>query len=91
MAPKYILEQFLQQELLINITEHEVGARRGACVGPAEMQGLRVARKVWDLGPRVGAPMSAWRTGVLKGWPWTCSSQTRERPRNADPQAHPSL
>uniref|UniRef100_A0A2K5HU26 DNA-directed RNA polymerases I, II, and III subunit RPABC1 n=1 Tax=Colobus angolensis palliatus TaxID=336983 RepID=A0A2K5HU26_COLAP len=35
MAPKYILEQFLQQELLINITEHEVGARRGACVGPA--------------------------------------------------------
>ncbi|TNN66790.1 DNA-directed RNA polymerases I, II, and III subunit RPABC1 [Liparis tanakae] len=24
MAPKYILEQFLQQELLINITEHEV-------------------------------------------------------------------
>ncbi|ROL40859.1 DNA-directed RNA polymerases I, II, and III subunit RPABC1 [Anabarilius grahami] len=23
MAPKYILEQFLQQELLINITEHE--------------------------------------------------------------------
>lgn len=25
MAPKYILEQFLQQELLINITEHEVG------------------------------------------------------------------
>lgn len=26
MAPKYILEQFLQQELLINITEHEVGA-----------------------------------------------------------------
>lgn len=26
MAPKYILEQFLQQELLINITEHEVRA-----------------------------------------------------------------
>ncbi|PKU38167.1 dna-directed rna polymerases and iii subunit rpabc1 [Limosa lapponica baueri] len=24
MAPKYILEQFLQQELLINITEHEL-------------------------------------------------------------------
>lgn len=24
MAPKYILEQFLEQELLINITEHEV-------------------------------------------------------------------
>lgn len=24
MAPKYVLEQFLQQELLINITEHEV-------------------------------------------------------------------
>ncbi|PIN95997.1 hypothetical protein AB205_0219600 [Aquarana catesbeiana] len=24
MAPKYILEQFLQQELLINITEHEM-------------------------------------------------------------------
>uniref|UniRef100_A0AAQ4RHD2 Uncharacterized protein n=1 Tax=Gasterosteus aculeatus aculeatus TaxID=481459 RepID=A0AAQ4RHD2_GASAC len=24
MAPKYILEQFLQQELLINVTEHEV-------------------------------------------------------------------
>uniref|UniRef100_A0AAZ3Q831 DNA-directed RNA polymerases I, II, and III subunit RPABC1 n=1 Tax=Oncorhynchus tshawytscha TaxID=74940 RepID=A0AAZ3Q831_ONCTS len=24
MAPKYILEQFLQQELLINITEHEI-------------------------------------------------------------------
>lgn len=29
MAPKYILEQFLQQELLINITEHEVGLRPG--------------------------------------------------------------
>ena len=26
MAPKYILEQFLQQELLINITEHEVSS-----------------------------------------------------------------
>ncbi|MEJ1280597.1 hypothetical protein NN561_011542 [Cricetulus griseus] len=24
MAPKYVLEQFLQQELLINITEHEL-------------------------------------------------------------------
>ena len=24
MAPKYILEQFLQQKLLINITEHEL-------------------------------------------------------------------
>lgn len=29
MAPKYILEQFLQQELLINITEHEVGLPGG--------------------------------------------------------------
>ncbi|KFO28909.1 DNA-directed RNA polymerases I, II, and III subunit RPABC1 [Fukomys damarensis] len=29
MAPKYILEQFLQQELLINITEHEVGPVMG--------------------------------------------------------------
>ncbi|NXI48705.1 RPAB1 protein, partial [Chloroceryle aenea] len=29
MAPKYILEQFLQQELLINITEHEVSGLRG--------------------------------------------------------------
>lgn len=27
MAPKYILEQFLQQELLINITEHEVRSK----------------------------------------------------------------
>ncbi|KAF0882106.1 RPAB1 protein, partial [Crocuta crocuta] len=39
MAPKYILEQFLQQELLINITEHEVGApgiptqTEGGCKG----------------------------------------------------------
>ncbi|KAF3829672.1 hypothetical protein GH733_003936 [Mirounga leonina] len=33
MAPKYILEQFLQQELLINITEHEVGG----CWGTAEL------------------------------------------------------
>ena len=24
MAPKYILEQFLESELLINITEHEL-------------------------------------------------------------------
>ena len=24
MAPKYILEQFLQSELLINLTEHEL-------------------------------------------------------------------
>lgn len=30
MAPKYVLEQFLQQELLINITEHEV---RVLCLG----------------------------------------------------------
>ncbi|XP_021567428.1 DNA-directed RNA polymerases I, II, and III subunit RPABC1 [Carlito syrichta] len=29
MAPKYILEQFLQQELLINITEHEVRGGQG--------------------------------------------------------------
>lgn len=29
MAPKYILEQFLQQELLINITEHEVHSTDG--------------------------------------------------------------
>lgn len=28
MAPKYVLEQFLQQELLINITEHEVRGGR---------------------------------------------------------------
>ena len=27
MAPKYILEQFLETELLVNITEHEVGLR----------------------------------------------------------------
>lgn len=60
-------------------------------MGLAEMQGLRVTRKMWDLGPRVGAPVSVWRTGVLKGWPWTCSSQTRELLRNADPQAYPSL
>lgn len=32
MAPKYILEQFLQQELLINITEHEV-SRSSRCCG----------------------------------------------------------
>ena len=25
MAPKYILEQFMEAELMINITEHEVG------------------------------------------------------------------
>lgn len=29
MAPKYILSSFLQQELLINITEHEVGEGLG--------------------------------------------------------------
>ena len=27
MAPKYILEQFLESELLINITEHEVNIK----------------------------------------------------------------
>lgn len=32
MAPKYILEQFLQQELLINITEHEVRKEGFLCV-----------------------------------------------------------
>ena len=26
MAPKYILEQFLEAELLVNITEHQVSA-----------------------------------------------------------------
>ena len=26
MAPKYILEQFLEAELLVNITEHQVNA-----------------------------------------------------------------
>lgn len=38
MAPKYVLEQFLQQELLINITEHEVcvpGWRGGVEYSPA--------------------------------------------------------
>lgn len=35
MAPKYVLEQFLQQELLINITEHEVGTE----TGPARARG----------------------------------------------------
>ena len=25
MAPKYMLEQFMEAELMINITEHEVG------------------------------------------------------------------
>ncbi|XP_039243185.1 DNA-directed RNA polymerases I, II, and III subunit RPABC1 isoform X1 [Pipra filicauda] len=35
MAPKYILEQFLQQELLINITEHEVSGV-GGCLQPCE-------------------------------------------------------
>lgn len=50
MAPKYILEQFLQQELLINITEHEVGpwelgAEGGlvAGVGEAEWASLSEA------------------------------------------------
>lgn len=42
MAPKYILEQFLQQELLINITEHEVSVwtpgERGWAPGPAHCQ-----------------------------------------------------
>ena len=32
MAPKYILEQFLEAELLINITEHEVSIK-ACCVG----------------------------------------------------------
>jgi len=27
MAPKYILEQFLEAELLVNITEHQVSAK----------------------------------------------------------------
>lgn len=42
MAPKYILEQFLQQELLINITEHEVGGcwGRQRC-GPRQIVGGR--------------------------------------------------
>ena len=31
MAPKYILEQFLESELLINITEHEVSVRISFC------------------------------------------------------------
>lgn len=41
MAPKYILEQFLQQELLINITEHEVGPgwrAAGAAQGSLQRQ-----------------------------------------------------
>ena len=25
LAPKYILEQFMEAELMVNITEHEVG------------------------------------------------------------------
>lgn len=32
MAPKYILEQFLQQELLINITEHEVHTKKSTAI-----------------------------------------------------------
>ncbi|XP_031294030.1 DNA-directed RNA polymerases I, II, and III subunit RPABC1 isoform X2 [Camelus dromedarius] len=34
MAPKYVLEQFLQQELLINITEHEQTPREPAAQDP---------------------------------------------------------
>lgn len=38
MAPKYILEQFMEAELMINITEHEVWEERGGgvCEGVGE-------------------------------------------------------
>lgn len=56
MAPKYVLEQFLQQELLINITEHEVGAETGPTrpwegdgAGPGEglQEGVERSLRVW--------------------------------------------
>lgn len=43
MAPKYILEQFLQQELLINITEHEVGPWGRGDHRAAERAGSEIA------------------------------------------------
>lgn len=101
MAPKYILEQFLQQELLINITEHEVGApgiptqTEGGCKG--------CGRQSCGACPRVGR-----RRGCIPGdwalplrgellWWWNRAGLPRcgpggggstwELARNADPQA----
>uniref|UniRef100_A0ABK0LET8 DNA-directed RNA polymerase II subunit E n=1 Tax=Rattus norvegicus TaxID=10116 RepID=A0ABK0LET8_RAT len=44
MAPKYVLEQFLQQELLINITEHEVRVKLRESQLPRIQAGDPVAR-----------------------------------------------
>lgn len=75
MAPKYILEQFLQQELLINITEHEVRALVGVCgrggwtageVAPARAQGGpgdapgAAAPTLWGGGSRAGVSVRPW-------------------------------
>lgn len=43
MAPKYVLEQFLQQELLINITEHEVHTCPRGRLGGVECRNKRCA------------------------------------------------
>ncbi|XP_076813614.1 DNA-directed RNA polymerases I, II, and III subunit RPABC1 isoform X2 [Clavelina lepadiformis] len=47
MAPKYILEQFLEQELLINITEHELVPEH-VVLTPEEKQELLTRYKLKD-------------------------------------------
>lgn len=64
MAPKYILEQFLQQELLINITEHEVaGGTLPGRGGSGVRVGVRL--KTCFLNPK---PLTCW--GLVDTGTW---------------------
>ena len=79
MAPKYILEQFLQQELLINITEHEVGVgdetgdpgapswwREGGAGSQCVAPGPGAAGAL--LGGQVPRPTQPAESGAWGGW-----------------------
>lgn len=76
MAPKYILEQFLQQELLINITEHEVGPGNGGR--------CRVVERGETVKEAEPSSQSGWPPGPQS------SSITWGLARNAGSQDHPT-
>ena len=84
MAPKYILEQFLQQELLINITEHEVGVRElgwdeigdpPPSPSPFYEQQTSGGPPVWKEGRAIQPSVRSWGAGCSFYLSWSPGSQ----------------